>query len=194
MFIQFTWVVFDYSMSKHVQFWIGNKWKGCCSYGVGTIEAGIPSTAGVRHFFLVYKLLFLVKLLNEFATWIWLHTCRKLDNDVKQAKFISGSEDKSTFQDKDGKLKGLLKKTYFSQWINPLGSQSYGSEGGPHHEYAQNITKKSSNTTMDFARFVDFLCLWGFFPFKFTVPVKILKPITVTVCRNNRKLSFNLQI
>ncbi|XP_071740374.1 uncharacterized protein [Rutidosis leptorrhynchoides] len=49
---------------------------------------------------------------------------------------LSGSESKSSFQDKDGRLKGLLKKTYFSQWINP------------HQEYAQ----KASSSTMDFAR------------------------------------------
>ncbi|KAI3805007.1 hypothetical protein L1987_26983 [Smallanthus sonchifolius] len=74
----------------------------------------------------------------------------KLNDDVKQGKVITGSEEKNMFQDKDGRLKGLLKKAYFSQWINPLGS--HGSDGGPHHEYAQNITKKSSSSTMDFAR------------------------------------------
>ncbi|KAI3755469.1 hypothetical protein L1987_55270 [Smallanthus sonchifolius] len=74
----------------------------------------------------------------------------KLNDDVKQGKVITGSEVKNMFQDKDGRLKGLLKKAYFSQWINPLGS--HGSDGGTHHEYAQNITKKSSSSTMDFAR------------------------------------------
>ncbi|KAJ0801129.1 hypothetical protein HanPI659440_Chr03g0113411 [Helianthus annuus] len=74
----------------------------------------------------------------------------KLNGDGNKGKLITASENKSTFHDKDGRLKGLLKKTYLSQWINPLGS--YGSDGGSHHEYAQNITKKSSSSTMDFAR------------------------------------------
>ncbi|KAI7757465.1 hypothetical protein M8C21_003197 [Ambrosia artemisiifolia] len=66
----------------------------------------------------------------------------KLNEGGKQGKLITASEEKSTFQDKDGRLKGLLKKTYLSQWISPLAS----------HEYVQNITKKSSSSTMDFAR------------------------------------------
>ncbi|KAJ0773687.1 hypothetical protein HanOQP8_Chr03g0102631 [Helianthus annuus] len=74
----------------------------------------------------------------------------KLNDDGNKGKLITASEDKSTFHDKDGRLKGFLKKTYLSQWINPLGS--HGSDGGSHHEYAQNITKKSSSSTMDFAR------------------------------------------
>ncbi|KAK9077223.1 hypothetical protein SSX86_005560 [Deinandra increscens subsp. villosa] len=74
----------------------------------------------------------------------------KLNDDVKHGrKVMTGSEEKNMVQDKDGRLKGLLKKTYFSQWINPYGS--HGSEGGSHHD-PHNITKKSSSSTMDFAR------------------------------------------
>ncbi|KAD4179241.1 hypothetical protein E3N88_27832 [Mikania micrantha] len=74
----------------------------------------------------------------------------KLDDDVKQGKLTTGSEEKSISQDKDGRLKGLLKRTYFSQWVSPLGS--HGSGVGSHHEYAQYITKKSSSSNVDFAR------------------------------------------
>ncbi|KAK1431252.1 hypothetical protein QVD17_14579 [Tagetes erecta] len=74
----------------------------------------------------------------------------KLNDDVKQDKLITGREEKNMFQDKDGRLKGLLKKTYFSHWVNPLGS--HGSGGGSHHEHVQSIAKKSSSSTMDFAR------------------------------------------
>ncbi|KAL8195265.1 hypothetical protein R6Q57_025668 [Mikania cordata] len=74
----------------------------------------------------------------------------KLNDDVKQGKLTTGSEEKSISQDKDGRLKGLLKRTYFSQWVIPLGS--HGSKGGSHHEYTQNITKKSSSSNVDFVR------------------------------------------
>ncbi|XP_024960228.1 paramyosin isoform X2 [Cynara cardunculus var. scolymus] len=75
----------------------------------------------------------------------------KLNDNVKQGKVLIDSEEKSTIHDKDGRLKSLLKKTYFSQWINhPL--SSHGSESGAHQEYAHNISKKSASNTMDFAR------------------------------------------
>ncbi|KAI3702320.1 hypothetical protein L6452_28054 [Arctium lappa] len=74
----------------------------------------------------------------------------KLNYDVKQGKVLIGSEEKSMIHDKDGRLKSLLKKTYFSQWVNPL--SSHGSEGGTHQEHAHHISKKSSSSTMDFAR------------------------------------------
>lgn len=79
----------------------------------------------------------------------------KLNDDVKKGKFLAGNEEKSMIRDNDGRLKGLLKKTYFSQWINPL--NSHGSEGGSHQEYAHNISKKS---TMDIARMkIDYTAL-----------------------------------
>ncbi|XP_076918075.1 uncharacterized protein LOC143578359 [Bidens hawaiensis] len=71
----------------------------------------------------------------------------KLNDGAKQGKLITRSEEKSLLHDNEGRLKGLLKKTYLSQWINPLGS--HGSESGSHNEHAQNVTKKS---TMDYAR------------------------------------------
>ncbi|GJR18137.1 hypothetical protein Tco_0966664 [Tanacetum coccineum] len=79
----------------------------------------------------------------------------KLNDDIKKGKFLAGNEEKSMIRDNDGRVKGLLKKTYFSQWINPF--SSHGSEGGGHQEYAHNISKKS---TMDFARMkIDYTAL-----------------------------------
>ncbi|CAH1444990.1 unnamed protein product [Lactuca virosa] len=59
-----------------------------------------------------------------------------LQEKLNDDKLVIDKEEKSMIQDKDGRLKSLLKKTYFSQWINPQ----------------QDISKKSCNATMDFAR------------------------------------------
>ncbi|KAJ9551988.1 hypothetical protein OSB04_016033 [Centaurea solstitialis] len=83
----------------------------------------------------------------------------------KQGKGLISNEEKG--EDNDGRLKGFLKKTYFSQWINnPL--SLYGSEGGTPKEDADNSSKKSSSSTMDVARFVGpslfrMFCLFGIF-------------------------------
>nr|XP_043628198.1 paramyosin isoform X2 [Erigeron canadensis] len=61
----------------------------------------------------------------------------KINDDVHHGKVATVSDEKSVFHDKDGRLKGLLRKAYFSQWISP------------HQQNAQNI---SSTSTMDFAR------------------------------------------
>ncbi|GKD56744.1 hypothetical protein Tco_1290131, partial [Tanacetum coccineum] len=78
-----------------------------------------------------------------------------IPSTTRKGKFLAGNEEKSMIRDNDGRLKGLLKKTHFSQWINPF--SSHGSEGGGHQEYAHNISKKS---TMDFARMkIDYTAL-----------------------------------
>ncbi|KAI3707963.1 hypothetical protein L2E82_36930 [Cichorium intybus] len=59
----------------------------------------------------------------------------KLNDDTMKGKLSINKEDKNMTQDKDGRLKSLLKKTYLSQWINP------------HQENTQ-----ISSSTMDFAR------------------------------------------
>nr|GEV67175.1 paramyosin isoform X1 [Tanacetum cinerariifolium] len=83
------------------------------------------------------------------------HLLQEKLNDVKKGKFLAGNDEKSMIPDNDGRLKGLLKKTYFSQWINPR--SSHGSEGGARQEYAHNISKKS---TMEFARMkIDYTAL-----------------------------------
>lgn len=77
----------------------------------------------------------------------------KLNDDTMEGKIPIKKEDKHMIQDKDGRLKSLLKKTtYFSQWIP---HNFYGSE----HEHTQNINN-NSGVSMDLARMkVEYIAL-----------------------------------
>lgn len=93
-----------------------------------------------------------VKALMELAQLKQEHRIlqEKVNLDMKQGKHLADSEEKSVVQDRDGRLKNMLKKTYLRRWINPLDSNL--SEAEARLDYEENISSKSSNYNMDFAR------------------------------------------
>ncbi|CAI9304179.1 unnamed protein product [Lactuca saligna] len=63
-----------------------------------------------------------------------------LQEKLNEDKLVIDKEEKNMIHDKDGRLKSLLKKTYFSECFYPQ------------QDYAQNISKNSSSATTDFAK------------------------------------------
>lgn len=76
--------------------------------------------------------------------------CRKITRE-KQENLLAETGEKRIVQDRDGRLKNILKKTYLRRWIDPLDAS--GNEAETHHEGI--ISNKRSNYNIDFARFIE---------------------------------------
>ncbi|XAR52933.1 hypothetical protein NMG60_11021269 [Bertholletia excelsa] len=67
----------------------------------------------------------------------------KINNEMKQGNHLAEIGERRTIQERDGRLKNLLKRTYLKRWIGPL--DSFGNEAGAHLNY-------EGNCRMDIAR------------------------------------------
>ena len=69
---------------------------------------------------------------------------------MKPGKLVAGSGEKQFVQERDGRLKNLLKKSYLRHWIGKLDSP--GDDAEAHLNYEGNVSDRRSNN-MDIARF-----------------------------------------
>ncbi|KAM7482411.1 hypothetical protein LguiB_006994 [Lonicera macranthoides] len=74
----------------------------------------------------------------------------QLIEEMKDGKPLSDTGERRIVQAANGRLKSLLKKTYFRRWIDP--TNSTGNEAESHLDSEGNLTNKRSNCNMDFAR------------------------------------------
>ncbi|GFY90057.1 hypothetical protein Acr_07g0002540 [Actinidia rufa] len=73
----------------------------------------------------------------------------KINLDMKPGKLVAGSGGKQFVQEKDGRLKNLLKKSYLRHWIGTLDSP--GDDAEARLNYEGNVSDRRSNN-MDIAR------------------------------------------
>lgn len=78
--------------------------------------------------------------------------CRKVIQEIKQGNPLPGTGEKRIVQDRDGKLKNILKKTYFRKWIDP--QDASGIEAVTDLYKEGTTREKVSNLSMDSARYV----------------------------------------
>ncbi|KAA8545768.1 hypothetical protein F0562_020781 [Nyssa sinensis] len=74
----------------------------------------------------------------------------KISQEIKQGKLLADIGGKRIFQERDGKLKNLLKKTYLRRWIGTLDPN--GDEAEAHLNYEGNAANRRTNYSLDFAR------------------------------------------
>lgn len=75
---------------------------------------------------------------------------------MKKGKHLVETEEGRTIQEKDGRIKNLLKRTYLRNWV--VGYDGNHAEAHVNHE--GNFTDRKSNYNMDFARFVKISVVW----------------------------------
>lgn len=71
---------------------------------------------------------------------------------IKHGNPLPGTGGKQIVLDTDGRLKNILKKTYFKRWIDP--QDASGNEGGTDLYKEGTTSEKVSDHSMDFARYV----------------------------------------
>lgn len=76
---------------------------------------------------------------------------RKVIPEIKQGNPLPGTGEKQIVQDRDGRLKNILKRTYFKKWIGP--QDASGNEAGTDSYREGTTSEKVSNHNMDFARY-----------------------------------------
>ncbi|XP_074333037.1 uncharacterized protein LOC141670883 isoform X6 [Apium graveolens] len=74
----------------------------------------------------------------------------KVIQEINQGNPLRGTGEKRIVQDKDGRLKNILKKTYLKKWIDP--QDASGDEAGTDFSKEGTISEKVSHQSMDFAR------------------------------------------
>ncbi|XP_022896872.1 myosin heavy chain, cardiac muscle isoform isoform X1 [Olea europaea var. sylvestris] len=72
----------------------------------------------------------------------------RISQDMKKGKHLVETEEGRTIQEKDGRIKNLLKRTYLRNWV--VGYDGNHAEAHVNHE--GNFTDRKSNYNMDFAR------------------------------------------
>uniref|UniRef100_A0A5B6YQB4 Putative myosin-10 isoform X1 n=1 Tax=Davidia involucrata TaxID=16924 RepID=A0A5B6YQB4_DAVIN len=73
----------------------------------------------------------------------------KISHEMKQGKLLADIGERRIFQERDGRLKNLLKKTYLKRWIGTLDPN--GDEAEAHLNYEGNVANRRANS-LDFAR------------------------------------------
>lgn len=77
---------------------------------------------------------------------------RKVIQEINQGNPLRGTGEKRMVQDRDGRLKNILKKTYLKKWIDPQDASV--DEAGTNLSIEGTISEKVSHHSMDFARYV----------------------------------------
>ncbi|KAL2477381.1 myosin heavy chain-related [Forsythia ovata] len=72
----------------------------------------------------------------------------KISQEMKKGKHLGEIEEERTLEEKDGRLKNLLKRTYLRNWVVGFDGNHAGAHGNPEG----NFTDRKSNYNMDFAR------------------------------------------
>ncbi|XP_057496676.1 uncharacterized protein LOC130781488 isoform X1 [Actinidia eriantha] len=92
-----------------------------------------------------------VKALMELAQLnrAYQHLQEKINLDMRPGKLVPGSGEKQFVQERDGRLKNLLKKSYLRHWIGTLDSP--GDDAEARLNYEGNVSDRRSNN-MDIAR------------------------------------------
>lgn len=92
----------------------------------------------------------------EFNSWMQKILCRKSSQDTRQGNPHSAAGEKKIVQERDGRLKNLLKKTYLRNWV---GNDSERNNPEALLRYEGIFNQRQSSHKMDFARFTTVLGL-----------------------------------
>lgn len=77
--------------------------------------------------------------------------CRKVNQVSRQGKFFGEIAVKRTLQEKDGRLKNLLKTSYLRRWTGIQDSD--GNDVDTHRDSEANFADRRPTNNMDIARY-----------------------------------------
>lgn len=81
-------------------------------------------------------------------TYMWIFFCRKTSKEVRGDNPCAAVGEQKIFQEKDGRLKSLLKKSYLKHWVGNIDLERNNT--AVHHEGSSS--RRQNNQKMDFAR------------------------------------------
>ena len=88
-------------------------------------------------------------------------SCRNVNHDKREGQACAASGGQRIIQDRDGKLKNLLKKTYLRHWVGNIDSDT--DNAVTHLNYEGHFNQKKSTSSVDFARFMENFFLTFYF-------------------------------